>query len=138
MKYQREEVEYELFPTIKPMPDEDMNPNIDLNLNPNIDLNQHKEFEETSGIFKQLMSILPYFLSKKFKLWSLKIEVLNVSVDLQQFIQETFINPHDKSRGVIPSFLIISALDENILFSILHEFGEACNAKLFWDILEMK
>ena len=47
-------------------------------------------------------------------------------------------NLDDKRRNEIALFLTISALDENILSHILYEFGEICDAKIFWDILEMK
>jgi hypothetical protein len=98
----------------------------------------NEEFEEKSAILKRLMPILPYFSGIFFKLWAIKMEGLLGSVDLWQFVQETSINSHDKSRSALALFLIISTLDKTILSSILYEFGEVYNAKIFWDILEMK
>lgn len=66
------------------------------------------------------------------------MECLLGSVDLLEFVQETSINSQDTSRGAIALFLIILALDDNLLSSILHEYGQIHNAKIFWDILEMK
>lgn len=84
------------------------------------------------------MPILPLFLGIKFKLWEMIMEGLLDLIDLWQFAEETSINPQDKSGGAITLLLIILTLDENFLSSILHEFGEVCDAKMFLDILEMK
>ena len=105
---------------------------------PNEDLNQIEEFEDTDAILKLLMPVLPIFSGKNFKLWAIKMEGLLGSIDLWKFVQEAFINLGDKHRNAIALFLIISALDENILSNILYEFGERRDAKIFWDILEMK
>jgi len=105
---------------------------------PNEDLNQIEEFEDTDAILKRLMPILPIFSGKNFKLWAIKMEGLLGSVDLWKFVQETFMNLNDKRRNAVALFLIISALDEIILSNILYEFGEIRDAKIFWDILEMK
>jgi hypothetical protein len=59
-------------------------------------------------------------------------------VDLLHYDHEGCVNFYDKRRGAITLQLIISAVDENILSSILREFGEIPSAKIFWDILEMK
>lgn len=84
------------------------------------------------------MPVLPIFSGKNFKLWAFKMEGLLGSVDLWKFVQEAFIYLDDKRRNAITLFLIISALDENILSNILYEFGEIRDAKIFWDILELK
>ena len=42
------------------------------------------------------------------------------------------------STNALALHLIKIALDENILFNILHEYGEIQSAKVLWDILEMK
>lgn len=84
------------------------------------------------------MPVLPIFSGKNFKLWAIKMEGLFGSVNLWQFVQGISINANDKSKGAVALFLIISALDENILSNILYEFGEICDAKILWDILEMK
>lgn len=44
-------------------------------------------------------------------------------------------NLDDKRKNAIALFFIISALEENIVSNILYEFGEICDAKIFWDIL---
>lgn len=84
------------------------------------------------------MLVFPIFSGKNFKLWAIKMEGFLGSVDLWKFFQETSMNLNDKCRNAITLFLIILALDENIFSNILYEFGEICDAKIFWDILEMK
>ena len=98
----------------------------------------NEQFEELGSILKRFMSVLSSFLGKNFKLWEIKMEGLLSSVDLQKFVQDTSINPNDKSRGELTLFLIISSLDNTIFSSILYEFGEVHSEKIFWDILEMK
>ena len=84
------------------------------------------------------MPFLPSFSVENFELWEIKMEGLLGSVDLWKFVQETSIIPHDNSRDALALFLIISTLDNTILSSILYESIEVHNAKIFWDILEMK
>jgi len=107
-------------------------------IQPTVDLNQQEEFEDTDAILKRLIPVLPIFSGKNFKLLAIKMEGLLGSVDLWKFVQEASMNLDDKCRNAIALFLTISALDENILSNILYEFGEICDAKIFWDILEMK
>lgn len=47
-------------------------------------------------------------------------------------------NSENKSRRALALFLVISALDENILSIILNEFGEVFDPKMFWHIFEIK
>jgi hypothetical protein len=81
---------------------------------------------------------LPSFSGKNFKLWTIKMEGLLGSVDLWQFVQDGLVNPLDKRKDKITLYLISSTLDKSILSTILYEFGEADNAKEFWNALEMK
>lgn len=97
-----------------------------------------EEFTEADIILKRLMPVLPSFSGKNFELWTIKMEGLLGSVDLWKFVQETDMNSENKSRCAIALFLIISALDESILSSILNEFGEVFDPKMFWYILETK
>lgn len=60
------------------------------------------------------MLVFPIFTGKNFKLWAIRMEGLLGLVDLWEFVQKTFINLQDKSRGVVALLLIIF-LDENIL-----------------------
>ena len=89
-------------------------------LQPTVDLNQQEEFEDTDAILKQLMPVLPIFSGKGLKLWAIKMEGLFGSVNLWQFVQGSSINSIDKSRVAVALFLIISALDENILSSLCY------------------
>lgn len=66
------------------------------------------------------------------------MEGLLGSVDLWKYVQNGFVDSHDKRRGALALYLIHSALDESTLSYILYEFGEVHNAKMFWDILEME
>jgi hypothetical protein len=45
---------------------------------------------------------------------------------------------HDKRKDKIKLYLISSTLNKSIFSTLLYEFGEVENAKMFWDILEMK
>ena len=63
------------------------------------------------------------------------MEGLVGSVDLWQFVQDGLVNSHDKRKDKIALYLISSA---SILSPILYEFGHIDNAKMLWDILEMK
>jgi hypothetical protein len=87
---------------------------------------------------KRLIPVLPSFSGKNFKLWAIKIEGLLGSVDLWHYVQDGFVNIHDKRRGAIALYLIQSTLYKSILSCILYEFGEVHSAKMFWDIIEMK
>lgn len=78
------------------------------------------------------MHFLPSFSGKMFKLWEIKIEGILGSIDLWEFVKENSINSQDKSRGSVALFLIISSLGDNTLSSILHEYGEIHNVKIFW------
>jgi hypothetical protein len=84
------------------------------------------------------MPVLPSFSGKNFKLWAFKMEGLLGSVDLWKFVQDGLVNSHDKRKDKIALYLISSALDTSILSPILYEFGHIDNAKMLWDILEMK
>ena len=66
------------------------------------------------------------------------MEGLLGSVDLWQFVQDGLINSHDKKKDKISLYLLILALNTSILSLILYEFGHIDNAKMLWDILEMK
>jgi len=51
-------------------------------------------------------------------------------VDLLNYVEEDFVNSiHDMSRDASTLHFITSALAQNILFSILHEYGKIQNAK---------
>lgn len=129
-KNEKAEAESEIFPTIEFMFNEEFM--LDEDMNPN----QPENF--TDIVLRQLMPVLPSFSGKNFELWAIKMEGLLGSVDLWKFVQETSINSNEKCRRAVALFLIISALDENILSSILNEFGEVFDPKMFWHILEMK
>lgn len=98
----------------------------------------NEEHEEIGDILKRLMSVMPSFSGKNFKLWAFKMEGLLGSVDLWQFVQDDLVNSHDKRKDKITLYLISSALDTSIFSPILYEFGHIDNAKMLWDILEMK
>lgn len=77
------------------------------------------------------MPVLPIFSGKNFKLWAIKMEGLIGSVNLWKFFQGISINANDKSKGAIALFLIISALDENILSSIFMNLVKYVMQKYF-------
>jgi hypothetical protein len=94
--------------------------------------------EEFDEIYEIVMPNFPFFSGINYEPWATEMKKLLWLVDLLHYDHEGRINFYDKRRGVIALQLIISALDENILSSILGEFGEVYSAKIFWDILEMK
>jgi hypothetical protein len=105
----------------------------------NAEVDQINEDDKEIGeILKRLMPVLPSFSGKNFNLWAFKMEGLLGSVDLWQFVQNGLVNSHDKRKDKIALYLISSALDTSILSPILYEFGHIDNAKMLWDILEMK
>jgi hypothetical protein len=94
--------------------------------------------EEFDEIYEIVMPNLPFFSGINYEPWATKMKKLLWLVDLLHYEHEDCVNFYDKRRGAIALQLIISAVDENILSSILREFGEIPSAKIFWDILEMK
>ena len=84
------------------------------------------------------MSVLPSFLGKNFDLWKMKMKGLLGSVDLWEFVQNGYEDPTEKRRDKLTLYLVSSTLNNGILSPLLYEFGEIENAKIFWDILEMK
>jgi hypothetical protein len=103
-----------------------------------VDLEQIDEDEEINAIMKRLMLVLPSFSGKNFDLWKMKMEGLLGSVDLWEFVQHGYENPTQKRRDKLTLYLVSSSLNNGILSALLYEFGEIENAKIFWDILEMK
>jgi hypothetical protein len=94
--------------------------------------------KEISEILKRLIPLMPSFSGKKINLWTIKMEGLLGSVDLWKFVQNGLVNSHDKRKDKISLYLISSTLDTSIMSPILYEFGHIDNAKMLWDILEMK
>jgi hypothetical protein len=73
----------------------------------NAELDQiNEESEEIDEILKILIPVLPSFSGKNFKLWAIKMEGLLGSVDLWHYVQDGFVNSHDKRRGAIALYLI--------------------------------
>ena len=102
------------------------------------DLEKINEDEEIDEILKRLMPVLPSFLGKNFDLWKMKMKGLLGSVDLWEFVQNGYEDPTEKRRDKLTLYIVSSALNNGILSPLLYEFGEIENAKIFWDILEMK
>jgi len=97
------------------------------------------EFDEIDEIIKVLMSYLPSFSGINYEIWATEMKKILWKVYLLNYVKDYLVNSnHDMNRDASTLHLIISTLDENILFSILHEYGEIQNAKVLWDILEMK
>jgi hypothetical protein len=94
--------------------------------------------EEFDEIYEIVMPNFSFFSGINYEPWATEMKKLLWLVDLLHYDHEGRINFYDKRRGAITLQLIISTLDEKTLSSILHEFGEVCSAKIFWDILEMK
>jgi hypothetical protein len=117
--------QYDVFPAKESMFDEK---NVELDL-------INEEFDE---IYEIVMPNLPFFSGINYEPWETEMKKLLWIVDLLHYDHEGCVNFYDKRRGAIALQLIISAVDENILSSILREFGEIPSAKIFWDILEMK
>ena len=84
------------------------------------------------------MLVLPSFSGKNFDLWKMKMKGLLGSVDLWEFVQNGYEDPTEKRRDKLTLYLVSSTLNNEILSTLLYEFGEIENAKIFWDILEMK
>ena len=84
------------------------------------------------------MSVLPSFSSENFDLWKMKMKGLLGSVDLWEFVQNGYEDPTEKRRDKLTLYLVNSTLNNDILSALLYGFGEIENAKIFWDILEMK
>jgi len=95
----------------------------------------HEDFDE---IYKILMPNSSFFSSINYESWETEMKKLLWLIDLLHYDHEGHVRFYDKRRGEISLQFIMSALDENILSSILHEFGEVSNAKIFWNILEIK
>ena len=102
------------------------------------DLEQINEDEEIDEILRMLMPILPSFSGKNFDLWKMKMKGLLGLVDLWEFVQNGYEDPTKKRRDKLTLYLVSSTLNNGILSALLYEFGEIENAKIFWDILEMK
>lgn len=94
--------------------------------------------EEFDEIYEIVMPNLPFFSGINYEPSEAEMKKIIWLVDLLHYDHEGCVNFYDKRRGAITLQLIISAVDENILFSVLCEFGEVYSAKIFWDILEMK
>jgi hypothetical protein len=84
------------------------------------------------------MPNLPFFSGINYEPWATEMKKLLWLVDLLHYDHEGCVKFYDKRRGAIALQLIMSTLDENILSSILREFGEVSSAKIFWNILEIK
>jgi hypothetical protein len=102
------------------------------------DLEQIDEDEEINAILKRLMPVLPSFSGNNFDLWKMKMEGLLGSVDLWELVQNGYEDPTEKRRDKLTLYLVSSALNNGILSALLYEFGKIENAKMFWDIIEMK
>jgi hypothetical protein len=99
----------------------------------------HEEInDEFDEVYIILMPYFPFFLGINYEPWVIQMKKLLWLVDLLHYDHEGCVYFYDKRRAAITLQPIISALDENILSSILCEFGEILSAKIFWDILEMK
>jgi hypothetical protein len=94
--------------------------------------------EEFDEICELVMPNLTFFSSINYEPSAIEMKKLLCLVDLLHYAHEDSVNFYDKRRGEISLQLMISAVDENFLFSILCEFGEIPSEKIFWDILEMK
>ena len=77
------------------------------------------------------MPVLPSFSGKKFDLWKMKMEGLLGSVDLWEFVQNSYEDPTEKRKNKITLYLVNSALNNDILSDVLYEFGEIGNAIFF-------
>jgi hypothetical protein len=84
------------------------------------------------------MPNLSFFSGINYEPWATEMKKLLWLVDLLHYDHEGRVKFYDKRRGEITLQLIMSALDENILSSILSEFGKISSAKIFWNILEIK
>ena len=102
------------------------------------DLEQINEDEQIDEILRMLMPILPSFSGKNFGLWKMKMKGLLGSVNLWEFVQNGYEDPTEKRRDKLTLYIVSSTLKNGILSPLLYEFGEIENAKIFWDILEMK
>lgn len=81
---------------------------------------------------------LPSFSHINYEIWAIEMKTVLCKVDLLNYVEEDFVNLNqDMSRDATTLHLITSAWDENILFSILHEYGEIQNGKVLWYILEI-
>lgn len=69
------------------------------------------------------MSIFPYLTYMNYELWEHKMKMLLCLAHLWNFVQEGFVGPHHKRRDALTLLLILSEVDQNILSSILYEFG---------------
>jgi hypothetical protein len=88
----------------------------------------NEEFDEICEIVMQNM---PFFSGINYEPWAAEIIFFLWLVDLLHYEHEDCVNFYDKRRGSIALQLIISAVDKNILSSILREFGEIPSAKIF-------
>jgi len=89
-------------------------------------------------IYEKVMPNFPIFSDINYEPWETEMKKLLWLVYLLHYDHEGHVNFYDKRIGEITLQLIMSALDENILSSNLGEFGEICNPKIFWNILDMK
>lgn len=98
---------------------------------PTADQGADLEFGE---IIKLLMPDLPFFSGMNYESWTTEIKTVLWKLNLLNYIEDVI----NDSGDTVALSLITSAVDDNIIFSIIYEYGEIPSTKFLWDVLEMK
>ena len=89
---------------------------------------------EFGEIIKLLMRDLPFFLGLNYESWAYEIETVLWKLNLLDYVEDVI----NDSGDTVALSLITSAVDDNIIFNIIYEYGEISSTKFLWDVLEMK
>jgi len=103
---------------------------VDIN-GPVADEDAYLEFGE---IIKWLMPELPSFSGMNYEIWVNEMKTVLWKVNLLDYVEDVI---NDSGDASALSFITFS-LDDNIILSIIYEYGEILSAKFLWDVLEMK
>ena len=80
------------------------------------------------------MPDLPSFSGMNYEGWANEMKTVLWKVNLLDYVKDVI---NDSGDTVVLS-LITSAVDGNIILSIIYEYGEIPSTTFLWDVLEMK
>lgn len=98
---------------------------------PAVDQGADLEFGE---IIKWLMPYLPSLSGMNYESWENEMKTVLWKVNLLDYVEDVI----NDSRDTLVLSLVTSAVDDNIILSIIYEYGEIPSTKFLWDVLEMK
>ena len=76
------------------------------------------------------MPYLPYFSGMNYEIWANEMKTILWKINLMDYVEDVI---NDSGEASTLS-LITSALDDNIILSIIYEYGEILSTKFLWDV----